>query len=418
MAATNIAQEISRLTTAKADLKTAIEGKGVTVPSSTLLDGYASLVDQIQQGGAEEAPENDVNFYDYDGFRVASYTITEAKALTALPTPPSHEGLTFQAWNWSLADIQGYNRQYIDIGANYAPNDGNTHLKIIAISTDISFQTMVMKGALVVDFGDGTTDTFAYTNGRTNHTFTHTYATTGAKEIIFSFTQSANDGMFGFSNISNTTIWFGFNTSELNLGHYTDTSVHCQLTFFNADFCLSVPTYLFNLVTSGYGFVRQITFPRDSGFSITAYAPYVYAFRLKMCFPPSLSTINSQTIFGGVGTPKIVMPETTTSTPYANNTLYNLHVAILSLPSTASWTSAVNFNSQFLEYIDIVQGWVPNFSMPLSNSTRWSAENMVKFFNKLGTTQTAITLTFGTTNLDKLTADQKAVATNKGYTLA
>lgn len=47
----SIASEISRLQTAKADLKTAIEGKGVTVPNSTKLDGYADLVDSIETGG-------------------------------------------------------------------------------------------------------------------------------------------------------------------------------------------------------------------------------------------------------------------------------------------------------------------------------------------------------------------------------
>lgn len=47
----SIASEISRLQTAKADLKTAIEGKGVTVPSNTKLDGYADLVDSIETGG-------------------------------------------------------------------------------------------------------------------------------------------------------------------------------------------------------------------------------------------------------------------------------------------------------------------------------------------------------------------------------
>ena len=47
----SIATEITRLQTAKADLKTAIEGKGVTVPSAILLDGYADLVEGIQTGG-------------------------------------------------------------------------------------------------------------------------------------------------------------------------------------------------------------------------------------------------------------------------------------------------------------------------------------------------------------------------------
>lgn len=52
-----ISDEITRLQTAKADLKTAIEGKGVTVPSSTKLDGYADLVDSIETGGGDNTDE-------------------------------------------------------------------------------------------------------------------------------------------------------------------------------------------------------------------------------------------------------------------------------------------------------------------------------------------------------------------------
>lgn len=51
----SIATDLTRLQTAKADLKTAIEGKGVTVPSATLLDGYADLVDSISGGGSIES---------------------------------------------------------------------------------------------------------------------------------------------------------------------------------------------------------------------------------------------------------------------------------------------------------------------------------------------------------------------------
>ena len=43
----SIASEISRLQTAKANLKSSIEAKGVTVSSSETLDGYYALVDQI-----------------------------------------------------------------------------------------------------------------------------------------------------------------------------------------------------------------------------------------------------------------------------------------------------------------------------------------------------------------------------------
>lgn len=50
----SVASEITRLQNAKASLKTAIEGKGVTVPSSTKLDGYADLVDSISGGSDED----------------------------------------------------------------------------------------------------------------------------------------------------------------------------------------------------------------------------------------------------------------------------------------------------------------------------------------------------------------------------
>ena len=47
----SIQTELTRITNAKAAIKTAIEGKGVTVPDGTLLDGMASLIESIQTGG-------------------------------------------------------------------------------------------------------------------------------------------------------------------------------------------------------------------------------------------------------------------------------------------------------------------------------------------------------------------------------
>ena len=47
----SIQTELTRITNAKAAIKTAIEGKGVTVPDGTLLDGMAALIESIQAGG-------------------------------------------------------------------------------------------------------------------------------------------------------------------------------------------------------------------------------------------------------------------------------------------------------------------------------------------------------------------------------
>ena len=49
----SIQTELTRITNAKAAIKTAIEGKGVTVPDTTLLDGMAALIESIEAGGGD-----------------------------------------------------------------------------------------------------------------------------------------------------------------------------------------------------------------------------------------------------------------------------------------------------------------------------------------------------------------------------
>ena len=53
----SIQTELTRITNAKAAIKSAIEGKGVTVPDATLLDGMAALIDGIEAGGGGGAGE-------------------------------------------------------------------------------------------------------------------------------------------------------------------------------------------------------------------------------------------------------------------------------------------------------------------------------------------------------------------------
>lgn len=51
----SIASDVTRIENAKAAIKAAIEGKGVTVPDATLLDGMAALIESIETGGAAVA---------------------------------------------------------------------------------------------------------------------------------------------------------------------------------------------------------------------------------------------------------------------------------------------------------------------------------------------------------------------------
>ena len=72
-----------------------------------------------------------------------------------------------------------------------------------------------------------------------------------------------------------------------------------------------------------------------------------------------------------------------------------------------------------LENVTIENGFNCN-NLNLSSSTRYSVETMVSWFNALAdrTGQVSFTLKIGSTNLNKLTAEQKAIVTNKNWTLA
>ena len=69
----SIQTELTRITNAKAAIKAAIEGKGVTVPEGTKLDGLAALIESIEAGGgADISPWADM----------ATFSITPAEDLT------------------------------------------------------------------------------------------------------------------------------------------------------------------------------------------------------------------------------------------------------------------------------------------------------------------------------------------------
>lgn len=57
-------------------------------------------------------------------------------------------------------------------------------------------------------------------------------------------------------------------------------------------------------------------------------------------------------------------------------------------------------------------------SFDISASTEFEREDLVTILNNLGTVTSTKTLTMGSTNLAKLTEDDKLIATNKGWTLA
>ena len=131
-------------------------------------------------GGSSSASPKDVNFYDYDGTIVASYSQTEAQSLTALPDGPTHNGLTFQGWNYTLEKVKAFTRP-MNVGAMYITDDGKTrlHIRIAAegrMNVHLYISQTVANG-VTIDWGDGSaTETLAETGKVIT---THTYANIG-----------------------------------------------------------------------------------------------------------------------------------------------------------------------------------------------------------------------------------------------
>lgn len=161
--------------------------------------GFVSEIDSIQTGGGsaptEEIEEKDVNFFDYDGTLIASYTEAEAKALTTLPTPPEHSGLVFQGWNYTLEEIKA-NAEMADIGALYTTDDGATRLEIEVLENrdiKVNFSQSKAEGVLI-DWGDGKNERSAAVSSDVSST--HIYNQPGRYTITLTIDEDC-DLLFG-----------------------------------------------------------------------------------------------------------------------------------------------------------------------------------------------------------------------------
>ena len=184
----SIASEITRLQTAKANIKSAIEAKGVTVGNVTL-DQYPSKIAQISSASGNDDDMSDINkvyYIDHTGHVHYSYTLEEFLALQSAPANPSFTGLTPTGWQMSLSAAQAFVRANgfgPIIGQTYTTNDGTTRV-YVNIDDDrfLSFRvgyaglSNANKTKLKIDWGDNTEMS---QSSNTSGTVSHTYAQQG-----------------------------------------------------------------------------------------------------------------------------------------------------------------------------------------------------------------------------------------------
>ena len=222
----SVQTQISRITAAVGAAYDAVTAKGGTTPQAETVAGLADAIGTIPTGGssAPGAP-GDITFYDYDGTIVTSWTLEELATKTALPDYPSHEGLTCQGWNWSLADLKTTNRK-MNVGAIYITDDGKTRIYIRLEEGRTSPMLGVCpNGTVAVDWGDGTTpDTLEGTSTTTvKWTPKHAYAAPGA--YIIKLTVDGTMGFYGESSLTTGSAILRYSSNGDNRNHVYRNSV-------------------------------------------------------------------------------------------------------------------------------------------------------------------------------------------------
>ena len=164
-------------------------------------------------------PLKDINFIDYDGDCLYSYTFEEAKNLTTLPILPYHTGLVCQGWNYSLDDIKLATTP-INVGANYITDNGCTriYIKITEPYSSAIWLNIYQSelGCVSVNWGDGVVNSNKITN---YPTFSHSYNKTGDYTIEIS---SSKPYYLGFGN--------GDNRGFLTISDAKEASMLCNYT--------------------------------------------------------------------------------------------------------------------------------------------------------------------------------------------
>lgn len=195
----SVQTQISRIAAAVGAAYDAVTAKGGTTPQAETVAGLADAIGTIPTGGPAPGAPGDITFYDYDGTIVTSWTLEELATKTALPDYPSHEGLTCQGWNWSLADLKTTNRK-MNVGAMYITDDGKTRIYIHLEDGRMSPMLGVCpNGTVTVDWGDGTTlDTLTGTSTTAvKWTPTHSYVTPG--NYVIKLSVDGTIGLYGNS---------------------------------------------------------------------------------------------------------------------------------------------------------------------------------------------------------------------------
>ena len=260
-------------------------------------EGDISIV-YVKPSGGGSVVQKDVNFYDYDGSIVASYSAEDFANLVQLPANPSHTGLMSQGWNWTLADAQTYVATYgkLDVGQMYVTDDGKTRIYIRLEQGRLApYFGLAVNGTATIDWGDGsTTSIVAGDSISTVINTQHIYSAPGDYVIAVSVNGSAS--LLG-TNKGSQILWK--NSQSANENRCYQNSIQRVELGIGID----IGNYAFKACSS----LASITIP--SGVTSIGDSAFYYCYSLvSITIPSGVTSISSSAFYNCSSLASITIP--------------------------------------------------------------------------------------------------------------
>lgn len=396
----SIATQLVRLKAAKDAIKASIIDKGVQIDDSLSIDEYAAKIDEIQTGSGSNDKINWTGHVDVEGLKEL---------------------------NWDDDDIAYYQAH----GVNWNEEDDDLHK---VPQSDKDFYQFMLNGQL---------------NGNPNTSITGSIIWGDYKYSVIYFpkinTQNVTDMNDMFSECASLV-------TIPNLDTHNVTTM--QRMFYECKSLVTIPNLdtqnVTNISTMFYNCPCLVTIPKLNTQSVTDVYNIFYSCYSLISIPhldthnvtkmgnmfyncyslvtiPNLDTQNVTdmgNMFYGcralVSIPQLNTQKVTNMSNMFSN-CYSLQSIKGLKMNKIGYSSAANLNlTKSRALINVGEGGFEglNYTLNLSNNNNLTHQSLINILNGLATVTTATTLTLGSLNLAKLTDEEKAIATNKGWQLS
>ena len=183
--------------------------------------GFMTSINKIENGLLPEVADKDVNFFDFYGRTIYSYTLDEIQSLTELPPAPPIDGAAFVEWSWSLEELK-QEHDLMEVGPIY--RNKNDSIDIVIDATLLKKFSLCYKigGSATVNWGDSTSTTITGSEGVWTNILAyadHEYSEYG----IYTISISGNGMLYGPYSLN------GDNISIINSPEHTVTDAYRKM---------------------------------------------------------------------------------------------------------------------------------------------------------------------------------------------